>query len=183
MSRLTVTEKEHWKSRIEYRINRAIESLQLKEVTLMPNIKAKADLQAHKFLGTDVLHSKIESIRKQIKALDEEQDRLESEMYSIALGKLDTITQSSYQFKSDFWNMHRQSQQRFEDAFLRDSAIGREILKLREEKESLLDTVWLATSSAQMRDLWSRVSSVVGDDATPLQQQILAEGVKSPETI
>lgn len=28
MSRLTVTEKEHWKSRIEHRINRAIEKLQ-----------------------------------------------------------------------------------------------------------------------------------------------------------
>ena len=181
MSRLTATEKEHWKTRIEHRINRAIESLQLKDVALMPTIKAKADLQAHKFLGTDALHTRIEAIRKQIKALDEEQDRLDSEMYSIALGKLD-CTQSRYSIKSDFWSMHRKSQERFEDELMKDSPIGREILKLREEKESLLDTVWLATSSTQIRDLWSRVSSVVGDDATPLQQQILAVGAESTET-
>jgi len=60
---------------------------------------------------------------------------------------------------------------------LKDSAIGKEILKLRAEKDALLDTVWLATSSAQIRDLWSRVSEVLGDPATPLQQQILAENV------
>ena len=60
-----------------------------------------------------------------------------------------------------------------EDELLKDSPLGRQILKLRAEKDALLDTVWLATSSAQVRDLWSRVSAVLGEEVTPLQQQIL----------
>lgn len=182
MSRLTLTEKDHWKSRIENRINKAIEQVQSKDISLMPKIKALAELEAHRFLGTDELHSKIESIRHTRSELEKEQEQLESEMFSIALGKPARANQS-YQIKNDFWHMHKTSQTRFEEVLLNHSIIGKEILKLRAEKDALIDTVWLATSNAQIRDLWGRVSTVLGDAATPLQQQILADGGSPPETL
>ncbi len=43
MSRLTVTEKEHWKERIERRISKAISDLEAEAPTLMPSIRDAAD--------------------------------------------------------------------------------------------------------------------------------------------
>ncbi|MFM9962951.1 MAG: hypothetical protein ACKV2Q_17220 [Planctomycetaceae bacterium] len=47
---------------------------------------------------------------------------------------------------------------------LADCEIGRRILTLRREKESLLDCVWLASSPIQVRELWSKVSELLGDE-------------------
>jgi hypothetical protein len=46
--------------------------------------------------------------------------------------------------------------------------------ELRREREDLLDTVWLATSPAQVKDLWQKLGSVLGDEYTPLQQEALS---------
>lgn len=178
MSRFSVTEKEHWKSRIENRLDKAIESLQAKDVTLMPAIRNKASLEAHKALGTAKMQAKIDSIRQQRQTLQTEQEQLEAAMYRHALGE-EAVSQASYHNASRFSQLHRQTQARFEADLLAESAIGQEILKLRAEKEALLDTVWLATSSVQIRDLWSRVSQVLGDEATELQRRILDETAAS----
>jgi hypothetical protein len=69
-----------------------------------------------------------------------------------------------------------------EEELLAETPLGQQILKLRAEKEALLDTVWLATSSSQIRDLWSRVSVVLGEEETPLQRQILSQDDPSRET-
>ena len=174
MSRLTVAEKEHWKSRIENRINKSIEALQAMDVTLMPSIRSKASIEAHRSLGTDKLHAKIEAISLQREALRVEQEQLEATMFRQALGP-NSVNQPTYSNRHEFNEMHRRAQLRTEEDLLRKTSIGKEIMKLREEKDALLDTVWLATSSSQIRDLWSRVSHVLGDDATALQKRILTE--------
>lgn len=48
------------------------------------------------------------------------------------------------------------------------------MLALRKEKEELLDTVWLATSGKQIKDLWQKVSDLLQQEPTPLQQDALA---------
>ncbi|MGH9822129.1 MAG: hypothetical protein ACREDR_02560 [Blastocatellia bacterium] len=47
------------------------------------------------------------------------------------------------------------------------------ILKLQREIDHLCDTVWLATSPAQMKELWSRVGKLVGEEDTELQREAL----------
>lgn len=176
MSRLTITEKEHWKSRIEKRIDRAIEALQSQNISLMPSINAFAELEAHKSIGTFELHQRIEAIKQQVKDLESEKDGLVAEMYQVALGKQSISNISSYLLPSEFWSLHRQAVARFETKLLMESELGQQIVRMRSERESLLDTVWLATSSLQIRDLWSRVSEVLEDPTTQLQQKILTEG-------
>ena len=61
-----------------------------------------------------------------------------------------------------------------EEELLAETEPGLRILKLRQEKENLLDTVWLATSSKQIKELWSKVAEILGDEQTPLQQDALA---------
>lgn len=174
MSRLTVTEKEHWKARIENRINKAIALLEAQDSALMPGIKARAELEAHKRLGTAKIKTRLDAIEKEREALATEQSKLEKDMYRQALGEQVVRDQYEYYLKSTFQSLLATRRQHIESELLQESSIGREILKLRDERDGLLDTVWLATSNVQIRELWGRVSQVLGDDATPLQQQILA---------
>ena len=61
-----------------------------------------------------------------------------------------------------------------EDELLAESDLGREILKLRAERESLLDAIWLATSPRQVKDLCSKVAELLGDEPTQLERDALA---------
>jgi hypothetical protein len=47
-------------------------------------------------------------------------------------------------------------------------------LRLRSEKDNLLDVVWLATSPVQVRQLWSRVGELLGEKPTDLEKEALA---------
>lgn len=183
MSRLTVTEKEHWKERIERRVSKAIESLEAKDTSLMPTIALAADRAAHDSLGTAETHGRIEAIKQQLEELKAEQERHELEMYRHALGVTACRDQSHWRLRDDFWALHRKVRSTHEERLLASSPLGQEILKLRAERDELLDTVWLATSSSQIRDLWTRVSSVLGEEATPLQQQILSSSAQASTSV
>ena len=55
-----------------------------------------------------------------------------------------------------------QTRQRLhEKDLLAAEPLGRRILELRLEQENLLDTVWLATSEAQIKQLWSQVNEML----------------------
>jgi hypothetical protein len=61
-----------------------------------------------------------------------------------------------------------------EDELLAEQEIGRQVLRLRAEKDRLLDVIWLATSPVQIRQLWSRVGGLLGDEPTQLEREALA---------
>ncbi len=61
-----------------------------------------------------------------------------------------------------------------EDELLADTELGREILSLRLERDNLLDTVWLATSPKQIKELWKQVDEMLGGSQTKLQGEALA---------
>lgn len=174
MSRLTVTEKEHWKSRIENRIRKAITLLEIQEPGLMGTIEAEAKLKAHKVLGVDKQLEKIAVLQASIKQMQEQEVELTIAMRAKALGRERKSSESKWEMESEFSALVTKQKAKFEEELLLESPVGKEVLRLRVEMESLLDTVWLATSSVQIRDLWMRVSSVIGDEATELQQRILA---------
>src|SRR5207247_2119349 len=48
-----------------------------------------------------------------------------------------------------------------EAELLAEDERGREVLRLRREKENLLDTVWLATSPQQVKELWRKVAELL----------------------
>ncbi len=60
-----------------------------------------------------------------------------------------------------------------EDELLVESELGQLVLKLRQEKEYLLDTVWLACSAKQIKELWGKVAELLNDEQTQLQRAAL----------
>lgn len=57
-----------------------------------------------------------------------------------------------------------------EDELPVDSEIGRRILTLRLERESLLDVDWLSSSPVQIREFGVKVSELLGDEKTQLHR-------------
>jgi hypothetical protein len=47
------------------------------------------------------------------------------------------------------------------------------VLALRGEKDNLLDTVWLATSSSQIKELWEQVNALLEVTPTALEEKAL----------
>jgi hypothetical protein len=61
-----------------------------------------------------------------------------------------------------------------QEQLLDDDPIGREIARLESEKDRLLDTVRLACSPTQIKQLWTRVGELLGDEPTTLERDALA---------
>jgi hypothetical protein len=56
---------------------------------------------------------------------------------------------------------------------LAESELGKQVLTLRAEKDNLLDTVWLATSSSQIKELWEQVNAILNITPTALEEKAL----------
>ena len=60
-----------------------------------------------------------------------------------------------------------------EEDILLESDLGKRILALREEKDNLLDTVWLATTCGQIKELWEQVNAFLEIKPTSLEGKAL----------
>jgi hypothetical protein len=61
-----------------------------------------------------------------------------------------------------------------EEELLAGNELGRQVLRLRAEKENLLDVIWLATSSSQVRQLWTKVAELQGEEPSHLEREDLS---------
>lgn len=174
---ITVTEKEHWKERISQRIERAIEELvERTDPTFLDKIAEKAQELAIEALGGKELLSELNQVNEKHKKIAEEIEHLEVSLIAIAKKHL-TKEQRSRYYGKDFcmWeNVVLTHQRRVENDLLSKEPLGRQILKLRNEQESLLDTVWLSTSTTQIRNLWKNVMELVSGEVSELQKNVLS---------
>jgi len=175
MAGLTVTEKEHWKGRIPRRIDKKIEALTASDPNLFDRIHRQARQQALESLGLadlqterDRLEQEKEALEKRIKQIGR---ALLAQIRGIPVADVDDY--SVYRDREVTGAIERR-QKLHEDELLADTETGREILRLRQEQEELTDVVWLATSPREIKTLWSKVSELLQDDATRLQQEALA---------
>jgi hypothetical protein len=176
MAGLTVTEKEHWKERIERRIDKRIESIWASD----PNLKERIDVQARQ----KALESlKLAELQRESDQIDEQKQQLDRRQQQITRQMLATVRGVPVESVDDFNHYHvdrevesavGRRQKVFEEELLAANDIGREIVILRQEKENLLDTIWLATSPSQLKLLWTKVAELLRDDTTQLQKDALA---------
>ncbi len=171
---LTVKEKEHWKERIDRRIEKQIEALCADEAGFMDGIHEKARQRALESLGVAKLQHRLDHIQRQEESLEARQKRTQREMIAILRGiPLRDVKNDLWRVKDDIETAVKKRQLVHEDELLAETDRGREILNLRMEKDNLLDTVWLATSPKQIKDLWEKVDDLLGGPQTKLQREAL----------
>ena len=177
MSHLTVTEKEHWKQRISRRIDKAIETIYAAHPNLKTRIAEAARSEALRSLGLTELQQQIDTIEKNEKCSSRQKQAAHKEMLAIVNGKsVDELPHyySQYAMRpSEVTSAIDRRQTVHEEELLPRDPQGQRILTLRQEKEELLDTVWLATSGKQIKELWQGVTELLSQEPTELQIQAL----------
>jgi hypothetical protein len=181
MPGLTITEKEHWRDRISARISRAIERVRSRHPALFDRVRRQAHRHALESLGLADAYAELEAIQAQEAELARRKKRAQRAMIAALRGApLEEVPESfSIRFGTELplpveaAEAISKRQSAHQEQLLAEDPVGREVARLEAEKEHLLDTVWLATSPAQVKQLWSQVGALVGDEPTPLQRAAL----------
>jgi hypothetical protein len=181
MPGLTVTEKEHWKTRIAARIGKRIEAIKSGHPALFERVKREARARALQSLGLAEAYAALERVHVEESALERRQTQAQRAMLAVVRGvPVEEIT-DGYSIRygrelplpMEVANALDKRHDIHEEELLADDPIGAEIVHLEAERERLLDTVWLACSPAQIKQLWSKVSALLGDEGTPLEREAL----------
>jgi hypothetical protein len=176
MPGLTVAEKRHWKERISHRIDKRMEALCATEPNLMDRIQREARQRALGSSGLAEAQAELDAIQRQEEELNRRAENLHKSMLAIVRKvPAEEVKDSFYGcVHQEVTNALQRRQAVHEDELLAEHRTGKEILQLRREKDDLLDTVWLATSGIQVRELWKKVGELLGDEPTALQREALA---------
>jgi hypothetical protein len=120
----------------------------------------------------------LDSISAEKERLDKREERIEEEMLAKIRGVPveDVVITRHYGHGGDpeVVRAIQCRQKVHEDELLAEHPLGREILKLRNEKEDLLDTVWLAPGTTQIKELWTKVAELLDEKKGRLESAPLA---------
>jgi hypothetical protein len=181
MPGLTVTEKSHGRARID----RDTERIKGRHPTLFDRVAREAREAPARALASLCLaefHAELESIRADEVAPARRkkltQKSIIATLRSTPIDEINdtfgvrTFGELALPHEAAEAITRRQAVHR--DELLADDPIGREITRLEAEKDQLLDTVWLAVSPTQIKQLWSKIGELLGDEPTALDREALA---------
>ena len=175
---LTVAENEHWRGRIAAKIDRRIEALAAADPGLIDRTRAEARRRAIASLGLAEPQAELDAVTRERKMLDRREKAARRSMIArlggIPSEEVPEGATSGHAFARTIEAAVGKRQAIHEDELLAEDPVGRDVLKLRAEKENLLDVVWLASSPAQIKQLWAQVAALLGDEPTRLERDALA---------
>lgn len=171
MSRITVTEREHWQKRISRKIDKAIAALWDQDFKLGSKLRAKARKVVEERFGRQAFEEHENLLKAQEAIVAQVNDSARSLLK--ILGHEDVSKLGNYRLLGNLAEWIQKAVDREYRTALKEVPIGRQIIDLEREKEELHDTVWLATSSLQVKELWKRFSSVLEDQPTRMQLEAI----------
>ncbi len=182
---LRVSEKTHWKERIAKRIDQRVETLVAKQdPTLLQRVTEQARANAYESLGISAQQRELDAIEKQKEEMQRRERRLRAEQRAVLNGTTveDELERGGYgRYDHVVEDAVKARAKALEADILAESDLGKQVLTLHSEKDNLVDTVWLATSSSQIKELWEQVNSLLELKPTPLEEKALSITPVEPE--
>ena len=139
--------------------------LAINDPAFKPQIEREAKAKAVESLGIFEDYTRVHEIEDIIHGLNDEMKKLFDQM-KLQVGESQEA--SHYYARQHVAKAVQNRQVLCEAELLKDSKLGQQLLKLKREKEELLDTVWLAKSPIQITNLWTRVIALFGETLTDL---------------
>ncbi len=181
MPGLTVTEKSHWRDRIAARIEKAAEKIRAQHPALFDRVARQAHAEALASLGLADAYAELEAIKAEEATLARRKKQAQRLLVATLRGTpIDEVADSFHvRYGSELALPHEvaeaitRRQSAHQEQLLADDPVGRELARLEAEKDRLLDTVWLASSPTQIKQLWAKVSELLGDEPTRLEREAL----------
>jgi len=182
MAGLTVTEKAHWKERIGLRIARRVEAIKARHPALFDRVRRQAHARALESLGLAGPYAELEAIQADEAALARRRKAVQRAMLAQLRGVPPEEVGDGFSLRyggelplpQEAYDAIGRRQAAHQEQLLADDPVGREIGRWEAEREGLLDAIWLATSPAQIRALWSKAGELLGDEPTRLEAEALA---------
>ena len=172
---LTVREKDHWRSRIERRIDRKIKEIEASEPShVWEEMERCADQMAREDLGIAKFSDEEIRLNEEMKRNERNLRRVWAQMLATIRGVDLTLVDLPSGHPYEVGCLVRKRKEVFKEQLRKAHPKGEQILKLEQEKDELLDTVWLATSASQIKELWSQIAVGLESELTPFQQKALA---------
>lgn len=166
---LTVAEKNHWKDRIASKIAKKKAQIIAEND---PTYKAKVEAEARdKILADAGLTERYAEVVKLEAAHTKAQEEYSKAVKQLRLDFTGETPRNYYQANS-LESLNEDITERAKgliSSIMAESPLGKQLLRLDEESDNILDTVWLATSPQQIKDLWGDVAALLGEKPTPLQ--------------
>jgi hypothetical protein len=176
MANLTVAEKNYWRERIQARIERKIEGITAGDPGLMERIAREARNRAMESLGLAAFQQELDRIAGQRAELDRRDAQVRREMLARVRG-VPAEDLDGYSRVHDHPEIRAAVARRqavHEEELLASNELGRQVLRLRAERENLLDSIWLASSPIQIRTFWQKVNELLGEEPTALEREAMA---------
>ena len=175
---LTVTEKTHWKDRIAKRIDQRVETLVARQdPTLLQRVAEQAREKAYESLGIDAQQRELDDLQKQKEEMERRERRLRAEQRATVNGTVpeDELERGGFysRYDHDVEQAVCARAKAMEADILAESDLGKRVLALQDEKDNLLDAVWLATSCSQIKELWEQVNALLELKPTALEVKAL----------
>ena len=182
MPGLSVTEKQHWRDRIAARIDKAAERILAQHPALFDRVRREAHAEALASLGLAGPYAELEAVRAAEAELARRKRHAQRAMIAALRGiPIDDVSDNiNARFGPELPLPYEaveaiaRRQSAHQGRLLADDPIGMELARLEAEKDGLLDTVWLACSPAQIKQLWTKVGDLLGDEPTALGRDALA---------
>lgn len=168
---LTVKEKEEWKAMIEKRIDAKIERLWASQPTLKDAVERESFQSAADSLGVAAALRALDEMVEQNKQLEKAIEK----QRKVILTQLGEDEESfNYNRASQIRTLIKRRQVITREEELAKHEVGRKVQGLEAEKQDLTETVWLATGTSQIKELWTKLLARLEDTATPLQENAMA---------
>jgi len=183
---LRISEKTHWKERIAKRIDQRIETLVAKQdPTLLQRVSDEARQRAYESLSIDSHQRELDEIEKLKQEMERRERRLKAEQRAVIKGTSveEELERGGYysRYDTEVESAVQARARALEADILAESDLGKQVLALRAEKDNLLDTVWLATSCSQIKELWEQVNALLEMKPTALEEKALQITPVEPE--
>ncbi len=171
---LSVADKNHWRNRIAHRIEQRIETI----YSDAPHIRGLVDREslaaALESLGLTAITRRLAEIETISQQLDQEERQLRRAELALVRGvPSQRITDNMLPYSGPHQEVQAALKRRQElhaQRILAREDLGRTVLRLEQEKERLVDQVWLATHPAQLLQLWEQTNRLLGETTTPPEE-------------
>lgn len=136
---LTVAEKTHWRDRIQIRIDRKIEALMAGDPAFLDRIRQEAKARALGSLGLAGFQEELDRIATQRAAIDDRDRQIRREMLARVRGvPVDGVEHTAYvRDHPEIRSALTRRQAVHEEELLAGHELGRQVLRLRAEREDL----------------------------------------------
>lgn len=165
---MTVAEKEALQKILSNKIKDRVEDLKIEAEVEFQEMQNKAEAQAVEQLG---IQEEFIAAGRLYREFEEKEAQLKIIWRGMAekLGSKDP----GWRPRGDVMGKVDKKAEIIKRSLMADHPIGKQILELRAEKKEMLGTIWLATSTKQVKDLWSHLDNLLGERMTQLEKDAM----------